>query len=71
MAEFTLKNAGLRLVYDDGLTLDGKPKRKSKTYNGIANDATAEQVLQAVMALSGLSSKSLIEAEKQIVNDIS
>lgn len=70
MATYNLRNAVLRMVYDDGLTLDGKPKRKSKTYSSINYSATANQMLQAAVALSGLSSKPLLQVEKQEVNEI-
>ncbi|MFC4356225.1 DUF1659 domain-containing protein [Chryseomicrobium palamuruense] len=70
MAAYNFKSAVLRLVYDDGLTIDGKPKRKVKTYSGMLESATADQMVQAADAFSSLSSKALIGAEKQQISDI-
>ncbi|WP_342525540.1 DUF1659 domain-containing protein [Chryseomicrobium sp. FSL W7-1435] len=70
MASYQLKNANFRLIYDDGLTEDGKVKRHTKSYPSIDASASADQMYQAAVTISSLSEKALLQAEKQEVEEI-
>lgn len=64
MAAIDFKNAVARLYFDAGLTEDGKVIRKSKTYRNIAEQATPDQLHNALNELSGLCSFPVLGAEK-------
>jgi hypothetical protein len=54
-------NSRLTLVRQVGVTTDGKPILRSKSYNNIKWDATDEDVYAVGQALSGLSQNPAIE----------
>ena len=70
MANYILKSSVLRLVYDDGMTADNKPKRHSKSYIHIDPTSSADAMYQVAVQLGSLSAKELLSAEKQEVDEI-
>ena len=70
MASYQLRSASFRLVYDDGMTEDGKPKRHTKSYTGIDSSLPADQLFQAAVTISSLSAKELLAAQKQEMEEI-
>ncbi|GIN86043.1 hypothetical protein J6TS2_24290 [Heyndrickxia sporothermodurans] len=70
MAEVLLKNASLRLVFDNGLDDKGKPVFKTKTFNNIRLSATPESLLQAANAIDSLTQKELFNVERNDQSDV-
>ncbi|WP_042354115.1 DUF1659 domain-containing protein [Bacillus rubiinfantis] len=70
MAEAVLKATKLRLVYQVGMDDDGKAILKAKTYNSIKKEATADQILQAATAISGLTNDYLNNLERNDSSEI-
>ena len=64
MANLEHKQAVLKLVYEGGLTEDGKMKTKSKSYRNIQAAATADQLETVTTTFSSFSSSPYIGAEK-------
>ncbi|WP_144510039.1 DUF1659 domain-containing protein [Bacillus sp. FJAT-22090] len=64
MATLDHKQAVLKLIYEAGLTEDGKIKLKSKSYRNIRAAATADQLETVASALSIFSNSPFIGAEK-------
>lgn len=64
MATIDFKNAVGRVIFDAGLTDEGKIIRKSKTYRNIAEDVNADDLYKGLEALASLSEFPLIGAEK-------
>lgn len=64
MAQELKTNSRLRLVFDAGIDNDGHTIYKSKTFNNIRKDATADQLSLAANALGSLSEFSLLTIEK-------
>ncbi|MBM7620211.1 hypothetical protein JOC95_002064 [Bacillus tianshenii] len=54
MAEVTIENSQLRLVYELGDDENGKMQFRTKNYNNIKVAATADGLLAAGFAISGL-----------------
>lgn len=54
MAEVTIENSQLRLVYEVGDDEKGKMQYRTKSYNNIKVDAKADGLLAAAFAISGL-----------------
>ncbi|MGE6256576.1 DUF1659 domain-containing protein [Heyndrickxia sporothermodurans] len=70
MAEVLLKNASLRLVFDNGLDDKGKPVFKTKTFNNIRLSATPKSLLQAANAIDSLTQKELFNVERNDQSDV-
>ncbi|RIW34274.1 DUF1659 domain-containing protein [Bacillus salacetis] len=70
MATSDLKSIKLRMVFDNGMDENGKPKYSNKTYSNINNASTPDEIHQAAQALAGLSSKPLMNIEKNDSYDI-
>ena len=70
MAQGMLKDTQLRLIFETGLNEHGEPVLKGKNYNNVKKEATADQVFQAALALSGLSSYTLNSVERNDSFDI-
>ncbi|MGF2618082.1 DUF1659 domain-containing protein [Rossellomorea vietnamensis] len=70
MATSDLKSIKLRMVYDNGVDENGKPKYSNKTYANINYTSTPDEILQAAQALAGLSSRPLLLVEKNDSYDI-
>lgn len=70
MAEAYLKASRLKLVFDHGMDDDNKPIYKSKTFNNIRRDSTADQLYEASKAISSLKSEALWAIERNDTFDI-
>ena len=64
MAQQHIKNTRLTLVYETGLNEKGEPIFKGKSYSTIRMSATADQLHQAAVALSGLCVNPLSSIER-------
>ncbi len=64
MVTSEFKNAVGRVYFDGGLTEDGKPIRKSKTYRNITENVGAENLYKALEQLGQLSALPFIGADK-------
>ncbi|MGG0718552.1 DUF1659 domain-containing protein [Robertmurraya massiliosenegalensis] len=64
MAEAMIIDSKLRLLFETGLNEKGEPVYKTKTYNNIDKEATADQLSQAAQALGGLSLNPVISVER-------
>ena len=70
MAQAYAKDVKLRLVFEEGMDLDGSPILKRKTFSRIRLDASAEQLHNTAQAFSSLSSYLLLETERIETADI-
>ncbi|RIW28766.1 DUF1659 domain-containing protein [Bacillus salacetis] len=70
MATADLKSIKLRMVFDEGVDQEGRPKYSNKTYSNINNASTPDEILQAGEALAGLSAKPLVLLERNDSYDI-
>ncbi|WP_409253863.1 DUF1659 domain-containing protein [Bacillus sp. SCS-153A] len=70
MATADLKSIKLKMVFDDGVDAEGKPKYANKTYSNINFASTPDEIRQAADALAGLSARPLILLEKNDSFDI-
>ncbi|MBS4176943.1 DUF1659 domain-containing protein [Lederbergia citrea] len=64
MAEAYLKATKLKLVFDYGMDKHNKPVYKTKTFNNIHRNASADQLYQACQAISTLKSEPLWAIER-------
>ncbi len=64
MATMEYKDAVCKISFDAGLTEDGKPIRKTKTYRGIEKGASATNLYSALLPLAKLSAHPFIGIEK-------
>ncbi|MFF2752973.1 DUF1659 domain-containing protein [Psychrobacillus sp. NPDC058041] len=64
MANLEYKQAVLKLVFEGGLTHDGKMKFKSKSYRNIRASATANGLETVATTLANFSNSPYIGAEK-------
>ena len=58
-----LRSKKLKMVYDDGM-VDGKQRRKTKTYSNINLGALDENLKQVSGLIGGLQKKGLLESVK-------
>jgi hypothetical protein len=70
MATADLKDLKLRLMYNDGVDEDGKPVFQYKSYSNINLNAAPDAIYQSAHQLGSLSSKTLINVEKNESYDI-
>jgi hypothetical protein len=70
MAQATLIDSNLRLVFETGLNEKGEPIHKSKMYNNVKQGATVEQLFQAAGAIAALSNHPLYTVERDDRFDI-
>lgn len=63
MAERHFKQAVGRVIFETGLTEEGKPIRKAKMYRNIAETASAASIYEALEALAQLSEHPFVEIE--------
>lgn len=64
MAKLDFKSAAARLSFQTGISDEGKVMKKTKTYQNIAKDVTADDLYSGLTALASLSSYSFIEMER-------
>ncbi|WP_394234294.1 DUF1659 domain-containing protein [Niallia oryzisoli] len=70
MAQTFAKAFKLRLTYETGSSADGKPIFKTKTYGGVVETATPDQLFQVGEALASLSIHPLATVEKNELYEI-
>lgn len=70
MAQATLFDSNLRLVFETGLNEKGEPIYKGKMYSNIKQNANAEQLFQAAQAIGALCNDSLYSVERTDRSDI-
>ncbi|KYD10653.1 DUF1659 domain-containing protein [Heyndrickxia sporothermodurans] len=70
MADILLKGSSLKLVFDNGVDENGKPMFKTKTFNNIRLEATADELLKAAQAIDSLSQKDLFNVERNDSSDV-
>ncbi|GIN58238.1 hypothetical protein J8TS2_25570 [Lederbergia ruris] len=64
MAQEILEASKMKLVFDYGLDEDNKPIYKTKTFNRIRLQASADQLYQAADAIGSLSAQPLWNIER-------
>ncbi|MFY0759384.1 DUF1659 domain-containing protein [Metabacillus dongyingensis] len=64
MAETIILDSQLRLVFDMGMDEKGEQVFKYKNYNNVKTTSTAEQLLQAATAITGLQTQILSHVER-------
>ncbi|MFJ8064562.1 DUF1659 domain-containing protein [Psychrobacillus sp. NPDC096426] len=64
MANLEHKQAVFKLIYEGGLTEDGKMKTKSKTYRNVQGVVTADQLELVAATLTSFTNSPYIGAEK-------
>jgi hypothetical protein len=70
MAQATLVDSNLRLVFETGVNEKGEPIFKGKMYSNLKHEATTNQIYQAAQALSALSNDPLYTVERSDRFDI-
>lgn len=71
MAEEILQASQMKLVFDYGLDGDNKPVYKTKTFNRIRLQASADQLYQAANAIRSLAGQPLWNIERNDTYQIS
>ena len=66
MAQFNDITRKLVILMDDGISVSGTQKTKSRTYSGVSEEASAEDVLKAGKAIASLMENDVINI---FVND--
>ena len=66
MAQFNDITRKLVILMDDGISVSGTQKTKSRTYSGVSEEASAEDVLKAGKAIATLMENDVINI---FVND--
>lgn len=64
MAQAVLTDSQLRITYEAGLDGDGEMQYKSKNYNYVKLEATADELFNAAQAIVGLQSLVLKDIER-------
>ncbi|WP_071394862.1 DUF1659 domain-containing protein [Bacillus tuaregi] len=70
MAQTLAKSFKLQLIYETGIGDNGKPILKRKTYNGVVEEATADQLYQVGHGLASLSIHPLSFVEKSAIYEV-
>jgi hypothetical protein len=70
MAQATLVDSNLRLVFETGVNEKGEPVFKGKMYSNVKNDASADQIFQVTQALGALCNDPLYTVERTDRSDI-
>jgi hypothetical protein len=70
MAQATLIDSNLRLVFEVGVDEKGEPIFKNKMYSNLKHEATTDQIFQAAQALGALSQAPLNTVERSDRFDI-
>ncbi|MBP1916111.1 hypothetical protein J2Z23_003093 [Lederbergia galactosidilyticus] len=64
MAQEMLQASKMKLVFDYGVDEDNQPIHKTKTFNRIRLNASADQLYQAATAIGSLSTQPLWNIER-------
>lgn len=70
LAQATIFQSSLRLVFETGFDQEGKPILKSRTYSNLNVAATPDQVYRAAQALASLTSHPLYSVERNDRSEI-
>jgi hypothetical protein len=70
MAQATLVDSNLRLVFETGVNEKGEPIFKGKMYSNLKHEATSDQLYQTAQALSILCNDPLYTVERTDRSDI-
>ncbi|WP_071393038.1 DUF1659 domain-containing protein [Bacillus tuaregi] len=70
MAQTLAKSFKLQLTFETGMNESGKPILKRKTYAGVVDSATADQLYQVGQALASLSIHPLSTVEKNALYEV-
>jgi hypothetical protein len=70
MAQATLVDSNLRMVFETGVNEKGEPIFKGKMYSNLKHEATTDQIHQAASALSVLCKDPLYTVERSDRYDI-
>lgn len=64
MANIQLMDSQLRLVFQNGVDEEGKPKLKNKNFNNVDTNTTADQLYSVAQAIASLQAKPLVAIER-------
>ena len=70
MAIKMTKDSKLRVIFETGLTEEGKPIYKTKSYSNLAEDVTPEQLSQVGEALASLSTYPLGGIQQSLLHEV-
>jgi len=70
MAEAVKKSTRLALTFETGFNQKGEPIYKTKSYNNIKIEATADQLMQGANALGSLTVHTLVNVERNDNSEI-
>jgi hypothetical protein len=70
MAQATLVDSNLRLVFETGVNEKGEPIFKGKMYSNLKHEATTDKIHQAATALGALCKDPLYTVERSDRYDI-
>jgi hypothetical protein len=70
MAQATLVDSNLRLVFETGVNEKGEPIFKGKMYSNLKHEATSDQLYQTAQALGNLCNDPLYTVERTDRSDI-
>ena len=70
MAIKMTKDSKLRVIFETGLTDEGKPIFKTRSYSNVAEDVTPEQLQQVGEALASLSTYPMGGIQQSLLHEI-
>jgi hypothetical protein len=70
MAQASLVDSNLRLVFETGVNQKGEPIHKGKLYSNLKPEASVNQLFQTAQAIGSLSRDPLITVERSDRSDI-
>ncbi|WP_077212378.1 DUF1659 domain-containing protein [Bacillus dakarensis] len=70
MAQAVITSSRLALTFETGFNEKGEPIYKTKSYNNIKIEATADQLFQGANALGSLTSNTLVNVERNDNSEI-
>ena len=70
MAIKMTKDSKLRVIFETGLTEEGKPIFKTRSYSNVAEDVTPEQLQQVGEALASLSTYPMGGIQQSLLHEI-
>ena len=70
MAIKMTRDSNLRVIFETGLTEEGKPIYKTKSYSNLAEDVTPDQLSQVGEALASLSTYPLGGIQQSLLHEV-
>ena len=70
MAQGLLESTKLRIVFDAGIDNEGNPILKTRSFNNVKKEATADQLFQAAQAIAVLCNDELNKVERNDSSEI-